>query len=192
MKKTLLVDLDYVICYPGFLKILNDFLGTSYVEEDFTDYIIDPIIGSQEKINEFYDYYIARDGYKDAVLFPDVKEVLKKLDKYYNIHICSACVMFGAEKKSAKLFKDKFEYLIREFPFLDPENIIFTNSKNLFQADVQIDDRIQNLKGNIKTKILFDAYHNREISDEELKENNTIRVKSWKDIEKILLTDKEL
>ena len=35
MKKTMLVDLDYVICHPGFLKIVNDFLGTNYVEDDF-------------------------------------------------------------------------------------------------------------------------------------------------------------
>ena len=87
MKKKLLVDLDYVICHPGFLKILNDFCGTNYKEEDFTDYIIDDVIGSQEKINAFYEYYIQQDGYKDAVLFEGAKDTLRRLNKYYDIYI---------------------------------------------------------------------------------------------------------
>lgn len=187
MKKTMLVDLDYVICYPGFLKILNDFLGTNYVENDFEEYIIDPVIGSQERINEFYAYYLLQDGYKDAILIDGAKETLQKLSSFYDIHICSACVMFGVERKSAKLFKDKFEYLMKELPFLEPEKIIFTNSKNIFKADVQIDDRLPNLLGECKIKLLFDAYHNRKIDDIELKNKNVTRVKSWKEIEKILL-----
>ena len=83
MKKTMLVDLDYVICHPGFLKIVNDFLGTNYVEDDFEEYIIDPVIGSQEKINEFYEYYLLQDGYKDAVLIDGAKEALERLSAFY-------------------------------------------------------------------------------------------------------------
>ena len=62
MKKKMLVDLDYVICLPGFLKILNDFCNTNYKEDDFSEYIIDNVIGSQVKINEFYEYYLLQDG----------------------------------------------------------------------------------------------------------------------------------
>lgn len=187
MKKKLLVDLDYVICYPGFLKLVNDFCGTNYKESDFTEYIIDDVIGPQERINEFYEFYLTQDGYKDAVLIDGAKETLRKLSQEYDIYLCSACVMFGAERKSAKLFKDKFEYLMSEFDFLDPEKIIFTNSKNMFVADVQIDDRLPNLLGPVKIKLLFEAYHNKNISDDELKENNVIRVRSWKEIEGLLL-----
>ena len=97
--------------------------------------------------------------------------------------------MFGAERKSAKLFADKYNFLIRELPFLNPEDIIFTNSKNIFKADVQIDDRLPNLQGEVKTKLLFDAYHNRTITDEELQIQGVKRVKSWKEIEDILLNN---
>ncbi len=187
MKKKILVDLDYVICIPGFLKILNEFLGTDYVESDFTEYIIDDVIGPQEKINEFYEFYLTKDGYKQAVFIDGAKEVLEKLNSNYDIYLCSACVMFGLERRSGKLFKDKFEFLMRELPFLDPEKIIFTNSKNIFKVDVQIDDRVPNMMGDVKTKLLFEAYHNLDISDEELKKYGIKRVKTWKDVEKILL-----
>ena len=100
MKKKMLVDLDYVICYPGFLKILNDFLGTDYKEEDFTDYIIDPIIGTQEKINEFYEYYLKHDGYKDAVLVEGAKETLEKLSKNYLETISEINKVYKNTKKS--------------------------------------------------------------------------------------------
>ena len=75
---------------------------------------------------------------------------------------------------------------MREFDFLDPEKIIFTNSKNIFVADVQIDDRLPNLQGPVKLKLLFDSYHNKNISDEELKESNVLRVYNWKEIEHLL------
>lgn len=185
--KKLLVDLDYVICIPGFTHILNEVLGTNYVEDDFTEYFVEdcvPEFKGREK--EFYDYYVSQDGYKDAVLIPGAKEALIELSKTYDIYLCSACVMFGLERRSAKLFADKYEYLMRELPFLDTEKIIFTNSKNLFVADAQIDDRLPNLQGPVTTKILFDAYHNRNISDEELKENNVVRAKTWEEVLKIL------
>lgn len=186
-KASILVDLDYVLCFPGFLKILNDFLGTNYKEDDFEEYIIDDIIGSDEKKQEFYDYYIKQDGYKEAKMVTGAKEVLEKLNEVYDVYICTACVMFGAERKSAKLFKDKFEYLMREFPFIDPEKIIFTNSKNIFVADVQIDDRLPNLEGNTGLKLLFSAYHNRGITDEELEEKGAVRVNTWEEIAQLLL-----
>lgn len=188
IKKTLLVDVDYVICSPGFLPIVNEFFNTDYDEEDFEEYIIDDIFG--DRAQDFYEFYLTKDGYKDAVFKDGAKETLEKLNEYYNIHICSACVMFGVEKKSAKLFADKFEFLVKELPFLNPENIIFTNSKNIFKADAQIDDRLPNLQGDVKVKLLFDAYHNRKITDEELKAKGVIRVKSWKEIEEILLSNK--
>lgn len=184
-KKTMLVDLDNVICSPGFLTIANRFLNTNYKEEDFEEYLIDDIFG--DRAQEFYDYYITQDGYKDAVFKEGAKETLKKLNDYYNIHICSACVMFGAERQSAKLFADKYNFLIHELPFLNPEHIIFTNSKNIFKADVQIDDRLQNLQGEVKTKLLFHSYHNKKITDEELNAQHVLRVKNWVEIGDLLL-----
>lgn len=54
--------------------------------------------------------------------------------------------------------------------------------------DIRIDDKINNLDGS-ETKLLFSTWHNTDISEEELKRDNIVRVNSWYDIEKILLDD---
>ncbi len=51
-----------------------------------------------------------------------------------------------------------------------------------------IDDKAENLEGNNKRmKLLFTAFHNKNISEKELKEQGLIRVTDWKEVEKILL-----
>ena len=57
--------------------------------------------------------------------------------------------------------------------------------------DVRIDDRLNNLAG-ADVKLLFSAWHNKNYSDTELKENNVIRVNNWKDVEKILLDNEKV
>ena len=57
-----------------------------------------------------------------------------------------------------------------------------TNTKNMMVGDIQIDDRMKNLLGPTTTKILFTAYHNKNISDEELKQKNIHRVNNWKEL----------
>ena len=42
-------------------------------------------------------------------------------------------------------------------------------------------------KGKAEKKLLFSAYHNKNIPDEELKKDGLIRVNNWKEVEKILL-----
>ena len=73
-------------------------------------------------------------------------------------------------------------------PFIRPEKYIFTTNKNIMNFDIRIDDRMNNLEGS-DIKLLFSAWHNRDIRKEELKKRNVIRVENWYDIEKILLSD---
>ena len=72
-------------------------------------------------------------------------------------------------------------------PFINPENYIFTSNKECIKAEIKIDDKISNLEGNSELKLLITAYHNKNISNEELKEKNIIRVNNWNDIAEILL-----
>ena len=85
-------------------------------------------------------------------------------------------------------FKHKYDFLIKNFPYLDPHKFILTGYKNALVADVQIDDRFDNLQSkHIKTKLLMTAYHNKKIADEELNLKGVTRVNSWDEIANILL-----
>ena len=187
-KKILLVDFDDTICQSVFLKKVNDFLGTDYKIEQFKEYLIDSIV-PEDRRKEFFASFFETDPYEKLPLIDGAKEALKKLSKKYDIYVCSSCVMLNSPKSSARLFSSKYEYLIKNLPFLDPKKFIFTSSKQLVKGDVVIDDYFSNLKGDIPKKFLFDSYHNKEKTEEELKARGVQRVKGWKEVCDILLNE---
>lgn len=187
MKKKILIDVDDCICENNFIDEINEFLGTKYKINDFTEFYMDYVIGSEEKKKEFYNQMKDKNLYNHARIFPNAVSVLKKLNEVYDVYICSSCVWRGIEKDSGVFFKQKFDFLVKNFPFLDPNKFIFTSAKNILKADIQIDDRHENMRGQTKMKIMFTAFHNRNIADSELKKLNIIRVNSWKEIGEMLL-----
>lgn len=194
VRKKILLDVDEVICSSGFLSAVNEFLGTNYEIDDFTDYYIDRKAIPKEKIEEFKEFVNNRNLYENTYILPGANEVIKRLNEVYDIYICSACVNGLNVEGSGKIFMDKYNFLIKNFSFLNPEHFIFTNTKKLFKADIQIDDRLSNLDDEIEIKILFPSYHNKNVTDEELKQKGVLRAgydwrNGWNEIEKILLKD---
>lgn len=186
IKKKLLVDFDDTICQSVVLKKVNEFLGTDYKIENFKNYLIDEVVPIDKK-QEFYDVFLKLNPYIGVGLIDGAKEALEKLNEYYDIYLCSACVMPLNVAGSAKLFSFKYEFLLKELPFLDPRKFIFTSSKDIICGDIFIDDYLHNLNGNIPTKLLFSTYHNKHFSDEELASRGVKRVDSWQEICKILI-----
>jgi len=186
-KKKLLIDFDDTICQSVILLKVNSFLGTNYKISEFKDYMIDTLI-PEDKAEQFYETCFSDDPYLGVPLIKGAKTALKKLSKVYDIYVCSACILLRSEKHSAQLFSSKYNYLIRELPFLDPKKFIFTASKDVICADILIDDYFHNLRNqNIPKKILFESYHNKQFTDEELATRNVVRGKSWNDICNMLL-----
>lgn len=180
-KKNILLDVDEVICFAGFLDYANEFMNTNYEIDDIKTYFIDDTIIPQNKIKEYNNFLNSKNIYENAHILPNAIESIKKLNEYYNIIICSACINPYDVENSGKYFKDKYDFLIKTLPFLKPENFIFTNTKNIIKADIQIDDRVSNLVNDIPIKILFPSYHNKEIADEYLSSKNIIRAgKDWR------------
>lgn len=190
-KKSILLDVDEVICFSGYIEAVNDFLSTSYKLDDFTEYYIDGIIPT-EKMEAFNQFMKERNLYENAQILPYAIETIKALSEEYDIYICSACVNHFDRKNSGRKFMDKYNFLVENLPFIPPENFIFTSVKHLFQVDIQIDDRMENLQGNAKLKILFPSYHNQDISEEELQKRQIVRAgtnwrEGWREVAKILL-----
>ena len=195
-KENLLLDVDEVICFPGFLEAINAFLGTNYEIDDFTDYYMDEVAIPKEHFQEFNRFLKERNLYENASPLPYAVETIKKLADYYDIFLLSSCVNPFDIEGSGKNFKDKYDYLRKTLPFLNPEQVIFTSAKHLIQADSQIDDRLSNLKTNANIKILFPSYHNRKIKEDELKAQGVLRAGyDWRtgglEVEEILLSESQ-
>lgn len=192
--KKILLDVDEVMCYSGFMAAVNAYLGENHELSEFKSYYIDDIIPENRRI-DFYKYCTTINMYDNAKLVEDAVEVIKKLNEKYEIYICSSFVNPFFPEDAGKQLKDKYDYIYKNFPFLDPEKFIFTSVKSILKADIQIDDRITHLEGDSTVKILFPAYHNKEIRDKELLRKGIIRAgldekKAWREIEKILLENK--
>lgn len=191
-RKSILLDVDEVVCFSGILQAVNDFLGTEYVIDDFTDYYIDEVAIPKERFSEFNHFLDTRNLYANACLLPGAIESIKELNEVYDIYPCSSCINPFNIKGSSRLFADKYNFLIENLPFIDPERFILTSAKHMFKADIKIDDRVPNLNGHIETKILFPSYHNKNIINGELKEKGIVRagydwITGWDEVKTILL-----
>lgn len=191
-KKDLLLDVDEVICFSGYLEAVNDFLNTNYTIDDFDCYYIDEKVIPKERFKEFNEYVSKRNLYDYTSFLPGAIETIKKLNEKYEIYICSACLNTFDLDNSGIQFKNKYDFLRKNLPFINPKKFILTSSKNMVKADIQIDDYLPNFDNDTKLKILFPSYHNKNIDDEILKEKNIIRAgydwkTGWQEISKLLL-----
>lgn len=191
-KKTILLDIDEVICFCGILQAVNAFMGTNYSIDDFTDYYIDEVAVPKEYFNDFNEFLSHYNLYENPDFLPKAVETLQRLNEHFDIYLCSSCINPLDPESSDKIFRDKFNFIREYLPFIDTKKIIFASNKHLFKADIQIDDLMKNLGPNVETKILFPSYHNKNISDEELKEKGIIRAgyewrTGWEELEKILM-----
>ena len=182
----LIIDMDDVITEKGFIRMINEFLGTNYTQEDAGSYYINDLI-PKEKMNDWIEFFKNKNVYDYMELNKDVQEVLKKLNDIYEIYIVTAYIFRDDPSISGNQLKNKFDYLQKNLPFINPERFVFLSDKSLITADIRIDDSMEKLNGPAQTKLLFTAYHNENINDEELKKNNIQRVNNWKEIEQILL-----
>lgn len=186
--QTIMVDMDNVITQGSFSTILEDYLGYKPDYSIVKGYYVQDILG--DKKEDFFKYFVTRNLYENATLLPDCYNVLKKLNNYYKIYICTDYIWKEVISYAGDNLKNKYEFLYKELDFLEPQNFIFVCDKSIINCDIKIDDRPHNLKG-AKKKILFTAYHNKEMTEEDLRKDSLIRANNWLDIENILLNDIE-
>lgn len=181
--KKIMVDMDDVLTDSNFGKILEDFLG---YKPDFTKtgFYTQNALGDRK--DEFFKIFKDMDMYDEATLIKDVYSVLKRLSKKYEIYIVTDYIWPEIVEHAGNNLRNKYKFLYKELDFISPRNFIFSCNKTLINCDIKIDDKISNLE-NAETKLLYTAYHNGNISDDELKNQGIIRVNNWKEIESILM-----
>ena len=185
--KKIMIDLDETICSPSYLKEVNKYLNTNYKYEDIKTYFVEDII-EEDKKQDFLDYFYRNvNVYDEAMILPDALGVIEKLSHFYEIYIVSAFVDKRRIKESGIMAKYKYEWILKNMPFIDPKKIILTGSKDIIMCDIKIDDKVGNLKGYGETKLLMDQLHNQKYSFEELTNMNIKRVYDWQQVEAILL-----
>ena len=184
--KKIVIDLDDVITNcNGWLYAINKFLGTEYKEEDIKSYYIQDLV-PKEKWEDYLKFFITQNTYDHCQINENCVDVIKKLNEKYEIYICSAYVYRDDVMYSADALKYKFEFLIKNFPFINPERFVFLNNKHIIDCDIRIDDKLDNLE-NAKSKLLYTAYHNKNISNEDLEKQGVVRVNGWNEIKEVLL-----
>jgi 5'-nucleotidase len=105
---------------------------------------------------------------------PDAQEVVSKLYEKYEIFVVSAATEFPNS------LSEKLEWLEDYFPYIGWKHTVFCGHKWMIRADYIIDDHEKNLINFQGKGLLFDAVHNKHITDFQ-------RVNSWKEIEGLLL-----
>lgn len=185
--KTIMVDMDNVITDGNFSKIVEDYLGYRPDYDNIKNFYIQDILG--EKKNDFFSKFKDMDMYENATLLSDCYEVLKELNKHYKIYICTDYIWPEIIQYAGNNLKNKYDFLYEKLDFIEPKNHIFTADKSVVNCDIKIDDKVSNIEG-AETKLLFTAWHNKDLTVEELKEQNITRVNNWKEIGEVLLQDK--
>ncbi len=184
MKKRIMLDMDDCFTDTIIMDLISEFLGRDVSSSESEGYFLQDLLG--DKKDEFFSKYKEYNFYDGSVLYKDAKRVIEKLNEKYELYICTAYIWKEIPECGGFNLKNKYEWLLKELPFVKPEQYIFTNNKVIINTDIRIDDKPSNLD-NAATKILFTAYHNKDLTNDYLKNNNIKRADSWKDIEDILL-----
>lgn len=102
-------------------------------------------------------------------VIPGAIETLEALSYEHELFITTAAMEFPTS------FNAKYEWLIKNVPFINPLNFVFCGDKSIVQADYLIDDNVRHFARFKGQGILFDAHHNRFVY-------YNPRVKSWEDV----------
>ncbi len=184
-KKTIMLDMDDVITINGLSRLMEKFLGEKVEEPDNVSYYRQDLLG--DKKDAFFKFFINQNLYDYVDIVDNCKEVLEEICKYYDVYITTDYIWRDVPDYAGDNAKNKYNFLNQHFPFLDPKKYIFTSSKQVINCDIRIDDKIENLVGNNAVKYLFTAYHNKNISKQELDKLGIIRIDNWLDLAKYLL-----
>ena len=112
--------------------------------------------------------------FRNLPVMEDSVEVLREINKKYELFIVSAAMEFPNS------LKDKLEWLQDNFPFLGWQQVTLCGSKALVYGDYMIDDHVKNLKDFKGKPYLYTSSHNLDVVGYD-------RINNWKEAGEIFL-----
>lgn len=169
MKERIVVDQDWVLAKltKKWINHYNKEHNDNLQIKDITDWDICKFVkpgAEKDMLN-----YLTIDGfYRDLEVVEFSVEVLEELSQYYELFI--ATDPFGPYS-----MRDKYEWLLENFPMIKKENFIFTGNKSIIKGEYIIDDAVHHIEHFEGEKLLFNAPYN-------VNEDRFTRVNNWKEI----------
>lgn len=167
--KRVIVDMDEVIADPMGAMV------TWYTKEYGLAVDYDKMIGGSwlrgfpEQHHEIVRARIKSPGFfRDLPVMKDSVDVLREMNKQYEVFIVSAAMEFPNS------LKDKVDWLHDHFPFFTWKQITLCGDKKLVYGDYMIDDHVRNLKDFNGRKYLFSSQHNLDVTEYE-------RLNNWEE-----------
>ncbi|MDE1176820.1 MAG: 5'-3'-deoxyribonucleotidase [Edaphobacter sp.] len=119
-------------------------------------------------------YLDSDDFFESLEVMPDAQRVIRKLQQNYEVFIATAAMEVPAS------FAQKFRWLARHFPSIQPSHIVYCGDKGILNADFLIDDNPRQLRRFQGEGILYTSPHNIHVQGYR-------RVNHWLDVEKLFL-----
>lgn len=180
-REVLLIDMDNTLnkFWINFNTIYNKIFTPSIdvKKEGLKDYHIlvnyvnaseESLVARRQAIFETEGFWLDQDVYEDAI------DVLKLLNDKYNLYIITS-----PWTSALNCYTEKVLWLMKHFPFIPLEKLIFTRDKWLVKCDYIIDDAPFYLERNDCKTIAMDYEYNRHILV-------NYRADNWKDIGRYL------
>jgi 5'(3')-deoxyribonucleotidase len=112
--------------------------------------------------------------FRNLPVMPDSVEVLREMNKVYEIFIVSAAIEFPHS------LKDKLDWLLEYFPFFTWRQLVLCGDKRMIHGDHMIDDHPRNLVHFPGKKYLYHSPHNVNVTEYH-------RLHDWKEAAGIFL-----
>jgi len=173
--KRILIDMDEVIADP-MGEMISWYKNTYGGDFDLSKTIGGSWVkGFPEQHQHLIRARLFEPGFfRNLPVMDDSIDVLREMNKHYEIFIVSAATEFPNS------LKDKLEWLLERFPFFSWRQLVLCGDKRMIQGDFMIDDHARNLVHFKGKPYLYSSPHNADIQDYE-------RIDNWKQAAEIFL-----
>ena len=174
-KKTIAIDMDDVLAdaLGRRLERYNADYGTVLTPKDVEGKRIYDILPA-ERHDRLRSYLKEPGFFGNLEVVDGAIEVVHELMSTYDVYIATAAM------EVPNSFSEKYVWLLRHFPFLDPLNFIFCGHKHMIAADYLIDDTPSHFETFTGEGIVFTSAKN-------VGETRYRRVDNWEDVRKMFL-----